>query len=182
MSCILTNVVSGSLGQTAISLGRAFGPALGGTIWSWSLGNGLSAPLDFHALVNNPTWAWRPCDDADIFLLHRLVLVRACSCYHSGSKFRWSILTEHHDSSLDTLYCKSGVSVDRTSISALAPVRLSGFIFFFLARCCLSRFVLKDHNIQKLDGVETPLLLHHIPPSFRPPKLGCVDSESAFYS
>lgn len=40
-----------SLGQTAISLGRAVGPALGGTIWSWSLGNGLHAPLDFHLLV-----------------------------------------------------------------------------------------------------------------------------------
>ena len=38
-------------GQTAMSLGRAVGPALGGTIWSWSLGNGLPAPLDAHFLV-----------------------------------------------------------------------------------------------------------------------------------
>ncbi|CAG8950776.1 hypothetical protein HYFRA_00002990 [Hymenoscyphus fraxineus] len=40
--------------QTAMSLGRALGPALGGTIWSWSIGNGLSAPFDFHFLVRHP--------------------------------------------------------------------------------------------------------------------------------
>jgi hypothetical protein len=27
---------------------RAVGPALGGTLWSWSLLNGLPFPLDYH--------------------------------------------------------------------------------------------------------------------------------------
>lgn len=34
--------------QTAISLGRATGPAIGGALWSWSLGNKLPAPFDYH--------------------------------------------------------------------------------------------------------------------------------------
>lgn len=40
------------LGQSVGSLARAIGPSLGGFTWSWSLGNGLGAPLDFHASVS----------------------------------------------------------------------------------------------------------------------------------
>lgn len=35
-----------------MSLGRAVGPTLGGMLWSWSLGNKLPAPFDFHFLVS----------------------------------------------------------------------------------------------------------------------------------
>ncbi|KAI9803986.1 MAG: hypothetical protein M1833_000267 [Piccolia ochrophora] len=38
------------LAQSGVSLGRAVGPALGGAMWSWSLGNGLGAPFDSHVL------------------------------------------------------------------------------------------------------------------------------------
>lgn len=37
------------MAQTGMSLGRAVGPALGGTIWSWGLARGL----DSHALVRS---------------------------------------------------------------------------------------------------------------------------------
>ncbi|KAI0837755.1 major facilitator superfamily domain-containing protein [Hypoxylon sp. FL0890] len=37
------------LAQSAGSFARAVGPTLGGSTWSWSLRNGLSAPLDYHA-------------------------------------------------------------------------------------------------------------------------------------
>ena len=46
-----------SLGQTAISLGRAAGPVIGGSIWSWSLQNGYHAPLDSHFLVSQASFA-----------------------------------------------------------------------------------------------------------------------------
>ncbi|KAK5999258.1 putative peptide/nitrate transporter [Cladobotryum mycophilum] len=36
------------LAQSVGSLARAIGPSLGGFTWSWSLGNGLKAPFDFH--------------------------------------------------------------------------------------------------------------------------------------
>ncbi|KAL2912472.1 hypothetical protein HK105_208044 [Polyrhizophydium stewartii] len=35
-------------GQLAASFVRSVGPALGGTLWSWSLSNGLAFPFDFH--------------------------------------------------------------------------------------------------------------------------------------
>ena len=41
--------------QTAMSLGRAIGPAIGGTVWSWSVANGLPSPFDYHFIVS-------PCD------------------------------------------------------------------------------------------------------------------------
>ncbi|RNJ56844.1 hypothetical protein D7B24_006860 [Verticillium nonalfalfae] len=37
------------LGQSVGSFARAVGPSLGGFTWSWSLGNSLIAPFDFHA-------------------------------------------------------------------------------------------------------------------------------------
>ncbi|KAM0577328.1 hypothetical protein ACHAQF_005337 [Verticillium nonalfalfae] len=39
------------LGQSVGSFARAVGPSLGGFTWSWSLGNSLIAPFDFHASV-----------------------------------------------------------------------------------------------------------------------------------
>jgi hypothetical protein len=50
---LLTLLLCYSIGQTAISLGRAAGPAVGGLIWSWSLENGYLAPFDSHFLVRN---------------------------------------------------------------------------------------------------------------------------------
>ena len=37
--------------QSTASLSRAIGPTLGGSIWSWSLGNGQPIPFDHHILV-----------------------------------------------------------------------------------------------------------------------------------
>ncbi|ORY58748.1 major facilitator superfamily domain-containing protein [Pseudomassariella vexata] len=39
------------LAQSVGSFARAIGPTLGGTVWSWSVSNGLPAPLEFHATV-----------------------------------------------------------------------------------------------------------------------------------
>jgi hypothetical protein len=36
------------VGQCGAGLARAIGPALGGTLWSWSLLNGLPNPFDYH--------------------------------------------------------------------------------------------------------------------------------------
>lgn len=36
-----------------MSFGRAVGPAIGGTVWSWGLASGLPFPLDSHALVRS---------------------------------------------------------------------------------------------------------------------------------
>lgn len=52
--CVLTfSPLPISLGQTAISLGRAAGPAVGGSVWSWSLKNGHLAPFGSHSLVKS---------------------------------------------------------------------------------------------------------------------------------
>jgi len=40
------------IGQSIGSLARIIGPTLGGSLWSWSLSNGLGAPFDFHACVS----------------------------------------------------------------------------------------------------------------------------------
>lgn len=40
------------LGQSVGSLARAIGPTLGGMCWSWSVSNGLSAPMDYHFTVS----------------------------------------------------------------------------------------------------------------------------------
>ncbi|CAG8642337.1 8762_t:CDS:2, partial [Ambispora gerdemannii] len=52
---MITNTVSrevlgtvNGIGQTIASLSRAIGPALGGTLWAWSLNNNLGFPFDHH--------------------------------------------------------------------------------------------------------------------------------------
>jgi len=43
----VTEVIIG-LGQSLAALGRTLGPAIAGSVFSWSLGNHLSYPFDFR--------------------------------------------------------------------------------------------------------------------------------------
>ena len=57
------------LGQSVGSLARAIGPTLGGMCWSWSVSNGLPAPMDYHFTVSQfhvlrNLHFWRPTDSS----------------------------------------------------------------------------------------------------------------------